>query len=175
MIGLRLVADQPARFARVVLANTGLPVGDRPMPDVWQRFRRAVEGAEQLDVARLVAAGCRQPLAPAVRAAYDAPFPDESFKAGARAFPGLIPQTPEDPEAGPNRRAWATLAQLDLPVLTAFSDGDPITAGADRAFRERLPGAQGQAHTVIEGAGHFLQEDAGPRLAEVVAGFVRGT
>lgn len=174
LIGLRLVAAQPERFARVVVANTGLPTGDARMPEVWQAFRRVVEEAEPLDIGRIVAAGCRTPLTPEVRAAYDAPFPDDSFKAGARAFPGLIPQTPQDPEAEPNRRAWATLARLDLPVLTAFSDGDPITAGADRPFRERLPGAQGQPHTVIEGAGHFLQEDAGQRLAEVVAAFVHG-
>lgn len=174
LIGLRLVAERPERFARVVAANTALPVGDRPMPDVWQAFRRVVDRAEVLDIARLVAAGCVKPLAPEVRAAYDAPFPSEEYKAGARAFPGLIPQTPDDPASEPSRRAWKTLSQLDLPLLTAFSDGDPITAGAERGL-QRLRGAQGQPHTTIAGAGHFLQEDAGPELARVVVDFVSRT
>lgn len=171
LLGLRLVAEQPERFARVVAANTGLPTGDRRMPDVWQAFRRVVVEAPTLDIGRLVAAGCVRPMAPQVRAAYDAPFPDESYKAGVRAFPDLIPQSPDDPAAEPNRRAWARLAQLDVPLLTAFSDSDPITAGADRPLRERVRGARGRPHTVIEGAGHFLQEDAGERLAEVVVAF----
>jgi len=175
LIGLRLVADHPERFARVVAANTGLPTGSRPMPDVWQAFRRVVETAPTLDVGRMVDAGCVTSLAPQVRAAYDAPFPDESYKAGVRAFPGLIPQSPDDPAADPNRRAWAVLAELDLPFLCAFSDSDPITAGADRPFRERLRGAQGQPHTTIAGGGHFIQEDRGPELARVVADFVAAT
>jgi len=175
LIGLRLLAEQPERFARVVAANTGLPTGDRRMPDVWQAFRRVVVEADTLDVGRLVAAGCTTPLPPEVRAAYDAPFPDESYKAGVRAFPDLIPQSPDDPAAEPNRRAWARLASLDVPLLTAFSDADPITAGADRALRERVRGALGMPHTVIEGAGHFLQEDAGERLAEVVVEFAAAT
>lgn len=175
LLGLRLVAEQPERFARVVAANTGLPTGDRRMPDVWQAFRRVVVEAPTLDIGRLVAAGCVRPMAPQVRAAYDAPFPDETYKAGVRAFPDLIPQSPDDPAAEPNRRAWARLAQLDVPLLTAFSDRDPITAGADRPLRERVRGARGRPHTVIEGAGHFLQEDAGERLAEVVVAFAAAT
>lgn len=175
LIGLRLVADHPDRFARVVAANTGLPTGSRPMPDVWQAFRRVVETARTLDVGRMVDAGCVTSLPPEVRAAYDAPFPDESYKAAVRAFPGLIPQTRDDPAAAPNRRAWAVLAELDLPFLCAFSDRDPITAGADRAFRERLRGARDQPHTTITGAGHFLQEDQGPELARVVVDFVAAT
>jgi haloalkane dehalogenase len=175
LIGLRLVADQPERFARVVAANTGLPTGNRPMPDVWQAFRQVVETVPTLDVGRMVDAGCVTSLSPEVRAAYDAPFPDESYKAAVRAFPGLIPQTPDDPAAEPNRRAWAVLGELDLPFLCAFSDRDPITAGADRPFRERLRGAQGQPHTTITGAGHFVQEDQGAQLARVVVDFVGAT
>lgn len=174
LIGLRLAAEQPGRFARIVAANTGLPIGDRPMPDVWQRFRQVVVSAETLDIGRLVAAGCARPLAPEVGAAYEAPFPTERHKAGARAFPDLIPQTPDDPASEPNRRAWAVLRELDLPVLTAFSDGDPITAGGERPL-QRLRGAQGQPHTTIAGAGHFLQEDAGPELARAVADFAAAT
>jgi haloalkane dehalogenase len=142
---------------------------------VWQAFRRVVAEVEHLDVGRLVAGGCRRPMPDHVRAAYDAPFPDESFKAGVRAFPGLIPQSPDDPASAPNRRAWERLAAFDKPFLTAFSDSDPITAGADRKMREVIPGAQGRPHAVIKGAGHFLQEDAGPELAAVVLGFARET
>jgi haloalkane dehalogenase len=172
LIGLRLVAEHPDRFAAVVAANTGLPTGDRDMPEVWWRFRRAVERAPELDVARLVASGCRTPLAPASHAAYDAPFPDESFKAGPRVLPTLVPTRPDDPAAAANRAAWATLTRLDLPFLVAFSDGDPITADMGPGLRAEMPGAAGREHPTITGAGHFLQEDAGPALAAVVLDFL---
>jgi len=173
LLGMRLVAEHPQRFAGAVMANTGLPTGDVPMPEVWQRFRVAVQTAEHLDVARLVDSGCVRTLSGAEKAAYDAPYPSERFLAGVRAFPGLVPNTPDDPAAPANRAAWQRLSRLDVPFLTAFSDSDPITRGGDRWMRERIPGAQGQAHTTIEGAGHFLQEDQPERLAAVVADFVR--
>jgi haloalkane dehalogenase len=173
LIGLRLVAEHTSRFARVVAANTGLPTGDHDMPEVWWAFRRAVEKAEHLDVGRLVASGCRVPLDPAARAAYDAPFPDEAHKAGPRAMPTLVPTRPDDPATEANRAAWARLARLDLPFLCAFSDGDPITAAMDPVLRRTVPGAAGREHPTITGAGHFLQEDAGPALAEAVVAFVR--
>jgi len=163
------------RFNRVVVANTGLPIGDRPLGELWQRFRRVMETAPDVRISDIVAAGCRRPLSPAAAAAYDAPFPDDTYKAGARTFPGLVPQTPEDPEAAPNRRAWAVLADLDLPFLTAFSDADPITAGGERPFQELLRGARGRDHVTIRGAGHFLQEDAGPELAAAVVDFCQST
>lgn len=173
LIGLRLVAEHPDRFSRVVAANTGLPTGDFGMPEVWWQFRRAVEGAETLDVARLVASGCVQRLDDAVRAAYDAPYPDETFKAGPRAMPSLVPTAPDDPATEANRAAWATLASLDLPFLVAFSDGDPITRDMAPILQRAMRGAQGLDHPVITGAGHFLQEDAGVRLGQVVADFMR--
>lgn len=173
LIGLRLVADQPERFARVVAANTGLPTGNRPMPDVWQAFRQVVETVPTLDVGRMVDAGCVTSLSPEVRAAYDAPFPDESYKEGARQFPVLVPTSPDDPAADANRRAWEVLRTWDKPFLTAFSDGDPITAGAERVLQADIPGAAGPPHTTIEGGGHFLQEDKGPELAAVVVDFLR--
>jgi haloalkane dehalogenase len=175
LIGLRLVAENPGRFARVVAANTGLPTGDVPMPDVWWRFRRAVERAEHLDVGRLVAAGCATPLSAQVRAAYDAPYPDDSYTAGPRVMPTLVPTSPDDPATTANRAAWETLTHADLPFLVAFSDGDPITGGMAPVLRRSMPGAQGLDHPVVTGAGHFLQEDAGPRLGEIVAAFVRHT
>ncbi|HXV94433.1 MAG TPA: haloalkane dehalogenase [Pseudonocardia sp.] len=175
LIGLRLVAEHPDRFSRVVAANTGLPTGDHDMPEVWWRFRQAVEKAPVLDVGRLVQSGCRTELAPEVRAAYDAPFPAEEYKAGPRAMPTLVPTRPDDPATEANRAAWATLTRLELPFLCAFSDGDPITAAMNPVLQRRMPGAAGREHPTIRGAGHFLQEDAGPALAEAVARFVAAT
>jgi haloalkane dehalogenase len=175
LIGLRLVAEQPDRFARVVAANTGLPTGDVDMPEVWWRFRRAVERAAELDVARLVASGCRRPLDPRVLAGYDAPFPDEAYKVGPRVMPHLVPTRPDDPATEANRAAWAGLRELELPFLCPFSDGDPITGGMAPILKREMPGAAGRHHPTITGAGHFLQEDAGPELAEVIAEFVRAS
>ena len=175
LIGLRLVAEHLDRFAGVVAANTGLPTGDVPMPDIWWQFRRAVEKAEHLDVGRLVAAGCAKPMSDEVRAAYDAPYPDESYKAGPRAMPTLVPTSPADPATEANRAAWQTLTHSDLPFLVAFSDGDPITAGMAPVLMRSMPGAHGLEHPVVEGAGHFLQEDAGTRLGGIVADFVATT
>lgn len=175
LIGLRLVAEHSQRFTRIVAANTGLPTGDHPMPEVWHRFRRAIQAAPEIDIARFVASGCRRPLDAAVRAAYDAPFPDESYKAAARAMPGLVPTRPDDPASDANRRAWASLTNLDLPVLVAFSDGDPITAAMAPILQRALRGAAGREHPTIADAGHFLQEDAGPELARHVVDFVWAT
>jgi haloalkane dehalogenase len=173
LLGLRLVAENPDRFAAVVAANTGLPTGEKDMPEVWWQFRRAVEKAEVLDVARLVQSGCRTRLDSDERAAYDAPFPDEAFKAGPRAMPLLVPTRPDDPATPANRAAWDALTRSDLPFLCAFSDGDPITAAMEPELRTRMPGAAGREHPTIRGAGHFLQEDAGEELATAIADFVR--
>jgi haloalkane dehalogenase len=175
LLGLRLVAEHPDRFARVVAANTGLPDGTQPMSEVWLMFRDAVAKAEQLDIGRFVVGGCTTPPPDAVAAAYDAPFPDESYKAGARAFPMLVPTTPDDPGGIANRKAWEVLTTLELPFLVAFSDGDPITGGMAPVLQRAMPGAQGREHPTIRGAGHFLQEDAGEELGRVVADFVRTT
>jgi len=174
LIGLRLVAAEPSRFARVVASNTGLPTGDIDMPAAWHAFRSAVEKAPVLDVGRFVQSGCRSSLSPEVRAAYDAPFPNEMYKAGPRAMPGLVPYRPDDPASEANRAAWKTLTELEIPFLVAFSDGDPITGGMAPLLRRSMRGAQGVEHPVIAGAGHFLQEDKGEELAEHVARFVRG-
>jgi haloalkane dehalogenase len=175
LIGLRLAAEHPARFARIVAANTGLPTGDQDMPEVWHRFRESVQCAPELDIGRFFAAGCLRPTAPDVMAAYDAPFPDETYKAGPRAMPGLVPYRPDDPASDANRAAWAVLAASPTPVLVAFSDGDPITGGMAPILQRSLPGARGREHPVIEGAGHFLQEEAGPELASAIVEFVRET
>jgi haloalkane dehalogenase len=173
LIGLRLVAEHPDRFSRVVAANTGLPTGDQPMPDVWLRFREVVRTAPALSVSRLVQSGCQQRLAPEVLAAYEAPFPDPTFAAGVRAMPNLVPATPDDPAAEANRAAWRRLSVWDKPFLVAFSDRDPITGGVAPIFKRSIPGAAGIEHPVISGAGHFLQEDAGERLGALIADFIR--
>lgn len=173
LIGLRLLAAHPERFSCFVAANTALPSGDHDMPEVWHAFRSAVNTADELDIARLVQAGTQRRLSDAECAAYDAPFPDESYKAGPRAMPELVPYRPDHPAAEDNRRAWKRLTELEVPVVTAFSDGDPIMAGVDRIMQRAFPGAQAQPHTTIAGAGHFLQEDAGAELASVVVDAAR--
>jgi haloalkane dehalogenase len=175
LIGLRLLTAEPDRFARAVAANTGLPTGDFPMPETWLRFRESVRSAPSFDIARAVQSGCRTTLPDAVRAAYDAPFPDETYKAGPRAMPGLVPAEADDPEAPANRAAWDVLRRWDRPFLAAFSDQDPITGPMAPLFADLVPGAKGRAHPTIEGAGHFLQEDAGDRLGREISAFVRAT
>jgi haloalkane dehalogenase len=175
LIGLRLVAEHPDRFARVVAANTGLPTGDSPMSEAFLAWQRFASTAAEFDIGRVVQNGTVTPLPPEVVAGYDAPFPDDRSKAGARVFPSLVPTAPDDPAAAANRAAWEVLARFDKPFLTAFSDGDPITGGGDRIFQRVVPGAQGRPHTTLRGGGHFLQEDVGPELARVVAQFVATT
>jgi haloalkane dehalogenase len=175
LIGLRLVGEHPGRFARVVAANTFLPTGDRSPGEAffaWQKFSQEVE---VFPAGGIVKGGCVKDVPDDVRAAYDAPFPDEDYKAGARAFPMLVPSRPDDPAHDDNVAAWVGLAAFDRPFLCAFSDGDPITKGADRELKTRIPGARGQPHTTIVGGGHFLQEDCGEELAKVVADFVAAT
>jgi len=175
LIGLRLAAEHPDRFGRLVLANTGLPTGDHPMPEIWHQFKQAMETAPQIDVGRFVQAGCRRPMSDAVRAGYDAPFPAPEFQVGPRVMPGLVPITPDDPAAAANRAAWEVLAGWNVPALVAFSDGDPITSGMAPILQALLPGAQGREHPTITDAGHFLQEDAGQELAQAILAFVEST
>jgi haloalkane dehalogenase len=175
LIGLRLVAEHPDRFARVVAANTGLPDGTVRLPDAWWQFHDFVQRTPDLPISFLVTSGCVDGLPDDVAAAYDAPFPDASYKAGARAFPGLIPQTLDNPATPDNQRAWEVLRQFDKPFLTAFSDRDPITGGGERYLQKSIPGATGQPHTTIEGGGHFLQEDCGEQFARVVVDWLRAS
>lgn len=118
--------------------------------------------------------GMRKRTSSEVVAAYDAPFPDERFKAGARQFPILVPIAPDDPAVPANRKAWEVLRGWKKPFLTAFSDGDPVTKGGERLLQSAIPGARNQPHTTITGAGHFLQEDKGEELARVIVDFIRG-
>jgi haloalkane dehalogenase len=175
LIGLRLVGEHPDRFVRVVAANTHLPTGDTPPGKAflsWQRFSQSVE---DFAVGFIVSSGCHVPPSANVSAAYDAPFPDDAFKAGARQFPMLVPTSPDDPASAANRAAWETLHAWTKPFLTAFSDEDPITRGGDGSFQREVPGCAGQPHTTIKGGGHFLQEDEGEQLARVVTDWLAGS
>jgi haloalkane dehalogenase len=172
LIGLRLVGEQPDRFARVVVANTGLPTGEHPMSDAFLAWQRFSQESPHFPIGRIVDGGCETDLPPEVVAAYDAPFPDDSYTSGARILPSLVPTAPDDPAAAANQAAWAVLGRFERPLLTAFSDRDPITGGGDAVFQRTVPGAQGRAHVTIAGGGHFLQEDRGPELGRVVAEFV---
>lgn len=172
LIGLRLVGEQPDRFARIVAGNTGLPVGGRRPNDAflaWQKYSRE---SRDFPIGTIISRGCATPLSDEVIAAYDAPFPDDTYKAGARIFPSLVPTSADDPAEAANAATWDVLRRFDRPFLCAFSDSDPITKGGERAFIGTVPGTAGQPHTTITGAGHFLQEDKGPDLARVIVDFI---
>lgn len=172
LIGLRLVAAFPDRFARLVVSNTGLPVGTGSSEgfDAWLAFSQNVP---QFPVGFIVNGGTTRDLTAAEIAAYDAPFPDESYKEGARQFPALVPITPGHASVAENRAAWAVLERFDRPVLTAFGDKDAITKGGERAFIDRIPGARGQPHRIIAGGGHFIQEDAPEELCGLIDDLIR--
>ena len=210
LIGLRMVAAHPERFARVVVANTGLPTPEHvpeERAEAVRRFRREaptptlpemMEAFSKLDPERIeqtfaywqkwcwetedlpigsLIAGMidGRTLSPAEVAAYDAPFPDASFKMGPRAMPSQVPMLSDDPSLAPNRHAWEQLAKWEKPFLCASSDNDPVTAGLDARFLEVVPGTKQQPHRKIEGGGHFLQEGRGELLAQIVADFVKTT
>jgi haloalkane dehalogenase len=176
LVGLRVLAAMPDRFARVVAANTFLPTGDGKPSEAFLRWQTFSQTAPSLPIGNIVRGGCKTELSPEVIAAYDAPFPDDTYKAGARKFPALVPTRPDDPASDANRRAWdEVLSKWEKPFLCAFSDQDPITANADKAFQARVPGTKGMPHTTIVGGGHFLQEDRGEELAKVVVDFIKST
>jgi haloalkane dehalogenase len=168
LVGLRVVTAHPDRFARIVVGNTGLPTGDGKVTDAFLDWQKYSQDTPVFDVGFMINAATVTELTPAEVAAYDAPFPDDSYKAGARIFPPLVPTGPDDPAAPDNRAAWEVLEAWDKPLITCFSDSDPVTAGGERVFQARVPGAAGQPHVTIENAAHFFQEDASDQLAQVV-------
>lgn len=172
LIGLRVAAENPDRFARIVLANGGLPDGSQQMPRVFHIWRAFAKWSPWFPIGRIIQSGTVAELPGDIVAAYDAPFPSARYKAGARQFPRLVPCTPDDPAAPANRAAWQVFGDWEKPFLTSFSNRDPITRGADKVFVKQVPGARGQAHTTIKNAGHFLQEEKGPELARVIIDFV---
>ncbi len=173
LIGLRLVAAFPERFARVIVANTGLPTGSG-MSDGFGRWLEISQAMPQFPAGAFVNMGSGRTLSDEEIAAYDAPYPDESYKVMARIFPTFVPITPEHASVAENIAAWKVLEAFDKPFLTAFSDGDPVTRGGERAFQERVAGAKGQPHVIIEGGGHFLQEDKPAELADLIDRFIAG-
>lgn len=175
LVGLRVLASAPERYARGIVGNTGLPEGDGKLSEAflaWQKFSRE---SPKFPIGNIVNGGCATDLSAEVIAAYDAPFPDDSYKAGARIFPSLVPSLPDDPGAAENRAAWSVLEQWTKPWLCTFSDQDAVTRGGEGPFTRRIPGAAGQPHVTIVGGGHFLQEDKGAELAEVIAAFIAST
>ena len=174
LIGLRLVAAFPEKFARVIVANTGLPTGEG-FSEGFQRWLEFSQSTPVLPIGQILGMGCRRGLSETEKAAYDAPFPDESFKAGARRFPALVPITPEHGSVAENKGAWKVLEKFTKPFLTAFSDSDPVTKGGELIFQNRVPGAKGQKHLTITEAGHFLQEDKPDEIADLIHAFIAST
>ncbi|MGM0433680.1 MAG: haloalkane dehalogenase [Pseudomonadota bacterium] len=167
LLGLRYAAENPERFRAIVVGNGMLPTGDQAMPRAFQLWKTFALYSPVFPPARIVDVGSFRRLSRDERRAYDAPFPSRHYKAGARAFPALVPASPSDPATEANRRAWEVLSQWDKPFLTTFSNGDPVTRGGDRYMQERIPGAQGQPHVTLKG-GHFLQEDSPVPFARAI-------
>ena len=172
LIGLRVAAENESRFARIALGNGALPTGDETLPRAFFIWRAFARYSPWFPIGRIIDKGTVKDLDPSVIAAYDAPFPSRKYKAGARAFPRLVPAAPDDPASDANRAAWDVFRGWEKPFLTCFSNRDPITRGGERPWQEQVPGAAGQLHTKIKNAGHFLQEEKGPELAELLVRFV---
>ncbi len=168
LIGLRLVAENPDRFARVVIGNTGLPNGQGAPSEAFLAWQKFSQETPTFPVGKFLQGSTNTDLTDAEVAAYDAPFPDETFKEGARIFPVLVPTSADDPAVPANQAAWDVFKEWSKPFICCFSDGDPITAGGDRPFMKLVPGTQGQPHTTIAGVNHFFQEDGAPELAQII-------
>jgi haloalkane dehalogenase len=176
LIGLRVAAENEERFARIALGNGALPTGDQAVPKAFKIWRAVALYSPWFPIGRILQTGTVEELSAAEVAAYDAPFPSARYKAGARAFPKLVPITPDDPARDANRAAWDVFRRWTKPFLTTFSNRDPIMRGGEKVWQDSVPGAQGQEHVMIRNAGHFLQDDKGQELAEVLIRFIaRGT
>jgi haloalkane dehalogenase len=175
LIGLRLAAAMPNRFARVVLANGGLPTGTAAVPKAFKLWLAFARFSPWFPIGKIVKAGCVNGLTPQEVAAYDAPFPTRKHKIAARLFPTFVPITPDNPERAANEAAWEVFKRWDKPFLTLFSDMDPITRSGHKIWQREVPGAQGQPHAKTRGAGHFLQEDKGVEVAQAIVAFMRAT
>ncbi|MEM9056188.1 MAG: haloalkane dehalogenase [Pseudomonadota bacterium] len=172
LIGLRVAAEHEQRFARIALGNGGLPTGDTPLPKAFSAWRAFARYSPWFPIGEILQKGTVTDLSSAVVAAYDAPFPSAKYKAGARAFPLLVPTEPDNPASNANRAAWQTFARWEKPFLTTFSNADPITRGGEVPWQRTVPGAKGCEHVTLRGAGHFLQEDKGEELAAVLVRFM---
>ena len=172
LIGIRGLTDNPDRFSRLIAANTGFPTGEHEMTEAFSKWLHYSQNVENFHVGGIVKGGCATPLSDEVIAAYDAPFPSDAYKEGARIFPALVPISPEQAGAAENRKGWEVLKQWPGKVLTLFSDKDSVTAGGFKPFQKLTAGAKDQPHETIEGGGHFLQEDKGEEIAEKIVKWI---
>lgn len=175
LLGLRLVAAQPERFAAVVVANTMLPTGEHGPSKAFLDWQEYSQKTETFDISGIIQRATHKEIISEVIAAYNAPFPSEEYKAGARKFPMLVPIQEDDPEAQNNKEAWKSLARFTKPFLTAFSDQDPVTKGGEKLFQKLVPGCAGQPHTILKNGGHFLQEDCAHELINLAINCFRGS
>ena len=170
LIGLRLLTANPHNFASIVAGNTMLPTGTVTPPQAFLDWQKFATTSPKFDVATVLQRATTTELSPAILAAYNAPFPTEEHKAGARIFPALVPTSENDPESENNKAAWRILCQWQKPFLTLFSDQDPITKRGEQVFQKLIPGTKNQDHQIVSG-GHFLQEDQGELLAQLMIEF----
>ena len=186
LVGLRVVSLIPERFSRIVIMNTGLPTGEGPLPEAFIHWRNYVESTPDLPVGDILQGrfmqldadhpiGIGDDMPPEVVAAYEAPFPGPVYKAGAKAWPLLVPARPDDEAAPELKAAQEFLMSWDRPALVMFSDGDPITRGGDLYFRHIIPTAKDQPEITIKNASHFLQEDKGEEVADNILDFIART
>jgi len=173
LIGLRIAMENQDRFSRIVVSNGGLPTGAQGMTDAFLNWRKFSRESPRFDIGFLLQGATKAKLTEEEVRGYDAPFPDDSYKAGARILPSLVPISVDDPEHKANKKAFEQLGKWEKPFLTAFADGDPVTRGGDGPMQQYVPGAHGQKHTTIKDAGHFVQEDKGPELAELMIEFIK--
>jgi haloalkane dehalogenase len=173
LIGLRIAIENQDRFSRIVLSNGGLPTGEQRISDAFLKWREFSRNSPTFDIKTIIQGGTTTQLSDDILRGYDAPFPDDNFKAGARIMPSLVPIGKDDPEHEANKNAIERFRKWNKPFLTAFSDSDPITSGGERFWQKIVPGSQGQNHNTIKGAGHFVQEDKGTELAELIVEFIK--
>tara|TARA_Y100000034_G_scaffold136654_1_gene214589 strand:+ start:162158 stop:163054 length:897 start_codon:yes stop_codon:yes gene_type:complete len=170
LLGLRLVAESADRFRMIIASNTTLPTGNRPMPEIFMKWREFSQKSPDFDIGKVIDRGTVLPLTQEAYKGYNAPFPSEEYKAGARIFPTLVPSEADEVESINNRKAWQQLQQWKKPFLTIFGDSDYIMKGAEQVFQKLIPGAQNQNHKILH-AGHFIQEEKGKELAELIIKF----
>jgi haloalkane dehalogenase len=173
LLGVRLAAENSERFSAIVAANTFLPTGEMTINESFMKWREFAATVPVLPIGKIINGATNRELSANEIVAYDAPFPDESYKAAARIFPKLVPIIPDDPASEANKAAWKILMNWQKPFLTCFSDNDPITRGGDKVFQAMIPGSKGQNHTTITNAGHFLQEDKGEEWANIIVDFLK--